>query len=76
VLGLFFSRPNWNFPTPSRAGECVSPFGSGGGTHSLAEEGVGGGYQFRRRDRYRGNLEIYVLCACNSPRCNSTSSLQ
>ncbi len=25
VLGFFFSRPNWDFPTPSPAGECVPP---------------------------------------------------
>jgi hypothetical protein len=40
-IGLFSSRPNWDSPNPSPAGECVPPFGSGG-THSLAGEGVGG----------------------------------
>jgi hypothetical protein len=38
------SRPIWD-PTPSHAGECVSPspLGSGGKTHSLDGEGWGGG---------------------------------
>jgi hypothetical protein len=39
----FSSRPNWDSPTPSPAGECVPPpFGSGRCTHSLGGEGVGG----------------------------------
>ncbi len=37
VLGFFSSRQNWD---PSPAGECFSPFGSGG-THSLAGGGWG-----------------------------------
>jgi hypothetical protein len=45
VLGFFSSRPNWDSPTPSHAGESVPLLwfqGGGGGTHSLAGEGVGG----------------------------------
>ena len=43
VLGFFSSRPNWDSPTPSPAGECVLPsFGTGGDTHSLRERGWGG----------------------------------
>jgi hypothetical protein len=54
VLGFFSSRRNWDSPTPSPAGECVSaPLVRGGGTHSLAGEGVGGS-QFRRGDRQCG----------------------
>jgi hypothetical protein len=34
VLGFFSSRPNWT-------GECVPP-GSGEGTHSLGDRGIGG----------------------------------
>jgi hypothetical protein len=49
VLGFFFSRMNWDPPPPSPAGECVPPFGSGGGggAHSLA--GEGGGVPIRTR---------------------------
>jgi hypothetical protein len=42
VLSFFFSRQNWDSPTPSPAGECAPPPWSGGGAHSLAGEGVGG----------------------------------
>jgi hypothetical protein len=45
VLDFFSSRPNWDSPTLSRAGESAIPplFGSGGGLHSLEMgEGVGG----------------------------------
>jgi hypothetical protein len=42
VLGFFSSRPNWDSPTPSPAGECVLPsFGSARGTHSLRKRGWG-----------------------------------
>jgi hypothetical protein len=42
VLSFFSSRPNWDTPIPSPAGECVPPFfGSGGRTHSLGREEVG-----------------------------------
>jgi hypothetical protein len=37
------------------------PFGSGGGAHSLAKEGVGES-QFRRGDMHYSTLYIYVLC--------------
>ena len=40
VLSLFSSRPNWDSPTPSPAGECVlSSYGSGGGYTLTAGEG-------------------------------------
>ncbi len=42
VLSFLFSCPNWDYPTPSHAGECVpSPFGSGG-KHTRLREGGGG----------------------------------
>jgi hypothetical protein len=42
VLGFFSSRPKWDSPTPSTAGECVPPRFRGG-ARSLAGEGLGGG---------------------------------
>ncbi len=61
MLNFFSSRPNWDYPTPSPAGERVlPPFGSGGGTHSLAGEEVGGS-QFRRGDRHCGTLGKYCI---------------
>ncbi len=43
ALGFLSSRPKIGSPGPSPASECCSfPFGSGGGTHSLAGEGAGG----------------------------------
>ncbi len=36
VLGVFFSRPNWDFPTPSPVGYVSPPLVSGWGGHSLA----------------------------------------
>jgi hypothetical protein len=65
ALGFFSSRPNWVSPTPSSAGERVTPphFGGGGGgwyTHSLAREGVWGS-QCGRGDRHCVTLGIYVL---------------
>ncbi len=44
VQGFFSSLPNWDFPTPAPAGDCVPPFGSGWRTHmhSHAGEEVGG----------------------------------
>jgi hypothetical protein len=38
-----FFRIGTDSPTPSPTGECVPPFGSGEGTHSLTGEGVCGG---------------------------------
>jgi hypothetical protein len=62
VLGFISSLPNWDSPTPSPSGECAPPpFGSGGGAHLLAREGVGES-QFRRGDIHCGTLYIYVLC--------------
>jgi hypothetical protein len=46
VQSFFSSRPNWDSPTPSHAGECVvctPPFGSRGGHTLLRERGWGGG---------------------------------
>ncbi len=47
VLGFFSSRPNWDPPNSSTAGECVTPslFRGGGGT--LACGRGGGGVQIR-----------------------------
>jgi hypothetical protein len=60
VLGFFSNRPNWDYPTPSPAGECVPPpFCSGGDT--LACGICGGGSQFGRRYIHCGTLGIYVL---------------
>jgi hypothetical protein len=43
VQGFFSSRPNWDFPTPSHAGECVpSSFDSGGDTLMYGRGGEGG----------------------------------
>jgi hypothetical protein len=59
VLCFFSSRPNWDHPHHPQP--SVSPFGfGGGGTYSLAGEGVGGS-QFGRGDRQCGTLGIYVL---------------
>ncbi len=47
VLSFFSSRPNWDSPTPSHAGEGGPPhFGSGGG---------GGGGHTRLRERGWGS---------------------
>ncbi len=57
-VGFFSSRPNWDSPTPSRAGECAPHFGSGGGSHSLEMgEGVGG-VPIPTRDIHRCNPGI------------------
>jgi hypothetical protein len=45
VPGFLSSRPKLGLPAPSAAGECCHPPlvpGGGGGTHSIAGEGVGG----------------------------------
>jgi hypothetical protein len=42
-LSFFYSRPNWDSPTPSHEGECVlysTPRFRG--AHSIAGEGLGG----------------------------------
>ncbi len=58
MLGFFSSRPNWDSPTPSPAGECVlSPLVQGG-KHRLRE----GGSHLRRGYRHCGTLGIYVIC--------------
>ncbi len=57
VLSFSSSRWNWGSP-PSPADECApQPFGSGGGTHSLAGEG---GSQFQQGDIHCGTLGLYV----------------
>jgi hypothetical protein len=62
VLYIFSNRRNRYSPNPSAAGECPpSPPVLGGGTHSLAREGLGE-FQFRRGDIHCGTLYIvYVL---------------
>ncbi len=47
--------------SPTRRRVCPPPFGSGGGTHSLAGEGLGEP-QFWRGDTHCGTLYIYVVC--------------
>ncbi len=56
VLGLFSSRPNWDSPAPHPQASVNPPppplpWGSGG-AQPLVGEGVGGGSQFGRADRY------------------------
>ncbi len=60
LQSFFSSRWYWDYPTPSPAGKCVPPFGSGGDT--LAGEGVGES-RFRRGDIYSSTL------ICNLRRC-------
>jgi hypothetical protein len=55
VLGFFSSRPNWESPTPSPAGECGPPLWFGGGGTLACERGDGGS-QFRRGDGHCGTL--------------------
>jgi hypothetical protein len=62
LLSFFFSRRNWDIPTPSPAGECVSPLWLGGGG-TLAKGRGGGVSLFERGDRHCGTLGINVLCA-------------
>jgi hypothetical protein len=62
VRGLFSSRPHWNSPTPSPAGECVPPpFGWGGGT--LARGRVVGGVPIQTRGQTLWySRYIYTFC--------------
>ncbi len=61
VLGLFSSRPNWDSPTPSPAGECVPPsFASGGGGGGV---GGGGGKNDAGDGNLVGYLYTHVICA-------------
>ncbi len=63
VLGFLSSIPNRD-PYPITRRRVCPPFGSGmggGGTHSLAREGVGDS-QNGRGDRLCGTLGMYVLC--------------
>jgi hypothetical protein len=54
----FYSRWNWDSPTPLAAGECAPPpFGPGGRAQSLAAKGVGES-QFKRGDIHCGALYI------------------
>ncbi len=41
VLGFFSSRPNWDSPTPSPAGECAPLWFWGEGHTGLRERGWG-----------------------------------
>ncbi len=41
-IGFFSSRPNWDPSLPHPQASGSTPFGSGGGTHSLAGKGWGG----------------------------------
>ncbi len=66
VLSFLSRRPNWDSPTPSHAGECVTPppppFGSvEEGIHSLAGEVVGGGVPIPTRGQTL-SVGLYVLC--------------
>jgi hypothetical protein len=65
VLGLFYSRRNWDSPTPSPAGECVSP---PLGAHSLVGEGGRGGggvLILTRAHTYTSIIFLSrVLCLC------------
>ncbi len=64
VLSFLSSRPNWDSPTPSHAGECVPPslVPGGGGEGTLASRRGSGRSQFQRGDIHCGTLVIYVLC--------------
>ncbi len=58
VLDFFSSRPNWDNPTPTPAGECVLspalvPWEGGGGNKLASGRGVGGS-QFGQGDRHCG----------------------
>jgi hypothetical protein len=57
VLGFFYSRLNWDSPTPlTRRRVCPPFFGWGaGGIHSLVGEGARDS-QFRQGDRHCGTL--------------------
>ncbi len=59
VLGFFSSRPNWDSPTPSPAGECVPPPLVPAEGHTCLRER---GSQFGQGDRHCGTLGIIVLC--------------
>jgi hypothetical protein len=56
LLSFFSSRRNWDPHSP--AGECAPPFGSGGGAHSLAREGVGESL-FRRGDIHTYTVALH-----------------
>ncbi len=59
-VGFFSSRPNWDSPTPSPAGErAPPPRVRGGGTHSLARGGLGVPIPSRGHTLTRCT---YVLC--------------
>jgi hypothetical protein len=66
VLSFFSSRPNWNYPTPSHAGDVCPSFGSGGGGGFTLIRGRGGEdvgeSQFRRGDRHFGTLGSRYIC--------------
>jgi hypothetical protein len=77
VLSFFSSRPIWDSPTNSPAGDCgPPPVGlGGGGAHSLAGEGEGES-QFREEGIHCGTLYICVLCvSCNRIRSKTCPRL-
>ncbi len=59
IQRVLSSRPNWDYPTPSHAGECVPhSLGVGEGVaHSLAGEGGGGPNSNEGTDRHCGILQ-------------------
>jgi hypothetical protein len=58
VLGFFSSRPNWDSPTPSPAGECMPLRFRKRDTLAIGEEGVGGSQKIPTDER----TDIVVLC--------------
>ncbi len=62
IAMLFLQSSELGLPHPLALRRVPPPpFGSGGGAHSLAREGMGES-QFRRGDIHCGTLYIYVLC--------------
>ncbi len=61
VLSFLSSRPYWDSPNPSHAGQCVPP-SPVPRVSTLAWGRGGGGSQLQRGDRHCGTLGIYVLC--------------
>jgi hypothetical protein len=88
---LFLQSSELELPTPSPAGQCVLPLVPGGGTHSLAGEGVWGVPIRTKGQILWYSRFVYVLCGvwtvdtpfltlslCSSPTflyCTHTHSL-
>jgi hypothetical protein len=67
VLGFFSSRPNWDIPPPHPQESLYPPFGSGGGTHSVAGEGRGVPIRTRGQTLlYSRSTRICTLCVTPS----------